>query len=88
MKSRSAADVEGPWVDPGIETGLIDRCRRHWNTPIDELSNGMLATFLRQKIAIRLVIPEATKRLQSGVVDGTELYDDELREALARHTLT
>ena len=79
MKSRSAADVDGPWIDtPGLETGLVLRCKKHWSVPIDELSNAMLATFLRQRIALAITIPEAQQRLDAGIVDGTELYDDEL----------
>jgi len=52
--------------------------------PIVDLSNEMLATFLRQRIALRLVVPEAQKRLDSGFVDGTELYDEELAESLRK----
>ena len=66
MEKRSAADVDGPLVDtPGLETGLVLRCKKHWTTPIVELSNAMLATFLRQRIALRLVVPEAQKRLDA-----------------------
>jgi hypothetical protein len=80
----SVADVEGPWVDEpgGFQSGLIERCRRGWNTPIGALSNELLATYLRQKIALRLVVPEARRRLDEGYVDGTELYDDELANAV------
>jgi hypothetical protein len=78
----TVADVEGPWVDPNWNSSLIERCRRGWNTPVVELTNELLATYLRQKIALSLVVPEARKRLAEGHVDDTELYDDELVNAL------
>ena len=81
---KSAADVLGPWVDPGFESGLIQRCRQYWTTPIAQLPNEMLATFLRQGTAVALVAPEARGRIEAAFVDGTELYDGELAEALAR----
>ena len=79
---KSAADVHGPWVDPGIDTGLIQRCRKYWSTPIVQLPNGVLATFLRQRIAVDVAATEASKRIAAGFTDGTELYDDELEHAL------
>jgi hypothetical protein len=89
MDSRSAADVDGPWIDmPGPETGLVLRCKKHWTIPIVELSNEMLATFLRQRIALALVIPEARKRIDAGFEDGSELYDGELAKALERTSQT
>jgi hypothetical protein len=76
------ADVEGPWVDPDFESGLIERCKRGWNTPVADLTNELLATYLRQKIALSLTVPEAEKRLASKFVDDTELYEEELGDAL------
>ena len=81
-KPVTVADVEGPWVDPNFESGLIQRCRRGWNTPVSDLTNKLLATYLRQKIALSLVVPEARRRIVAKYVDDTELYDDELQEAL------
>ncbi|MBL7952642.1 MAG: hypothetical protein JNM62_13090 [Flavobacteriales bacterium] len=81
-KPNTVADVEGPWVDANFDSGLIDRCRHGWNTPIAELTNNLLATYLRQKLALSLVVPEAQKRIASKFVDDTELYDDELKNAL------
>ncbi|HKQ49542.1 MAG TPA: hypothetical protein VJZ71_15830 [Phycisphaerae bacterium] len=78
----TVADVEGPWVDPGFESGLIERCKRGWNTPVAELPNYLLATYLRQKIALSLVVPEAQKRVAAKFVDGTEIDDEELENAL------
>jgi hypothetical protein len=85
-EQTTVADVEGPWVDPQWESGLIGRCKRGWNTPVAELTNDLLATYLRQKIALSLVVPEARKRIAAGFVDDTELYDDELAEALKEAT--
>jgi hypothetical protein len=82
QQRATVADVEGPWVDPNFESGLIERCKRGWNTPIGELTNELLATYLRQKIALRLVVPEARERIAQGSIDGTELYDEVLANAL------
>ncbi len=81
MKPRSVADVVGPWVDPDFDSGLIERCKRYWGVPVPELPNGMLATYLRQRIALQIIIPEARKRVETGIHDDSELYDGELAEA-------
>ena len=83
MTLRSVADVLGPWVDPGFESGLISRCRANWAVPVSEVSNCVLATFIRQRIALRLVLPEAKRRIAAGFVDDTELYDEELSVAVS-----
>jgi hypothetical protein len=54
-----------------------------WSTPINDLSNEMLATFLRQKIATEDVLDVASRRLEAGFDDGSELYDGELANAVA-----
>ncbi|MGD9647687.1 MAG: hypothetical protein AB7U73_18390 [Pirellulales bacterium] len=79
---KSAADVLGPWVESEIQSGLMERCRKYWTTPIAQLPNGMLATFLRQRIATTLVATEARKRIAVGTKDESELYEDELENAL------
>lgn len=33
---RCAANVDGPWQDLGIESGLIQRCREAWSIPFAE----------------------------------------------------
>jgi hypothetical protein len=88
MRERKAtvADVEGPWVDVGFESGLVERCKRGWDTPVVELTNELLATYLRQKVALSLLVPEARKRIAEKFVDGTERYDDELANALKSAT--
>ncbi len=84
MKSKSVADVEGSWVDPDFDSGLIARCKRDWSIPVTELSNEALATYLRQQIALELVIPEARMRVEPGFDDGSEIEDGELAAALQR----
>lgn len=83
---NTVGDCEGPWVDPEIYSSLIERCKRGWNTPINELTNELLATYLRQKIALQLVVPEARKRLREGYIDDTELDEEELANALRSAT--
>lgn len=78
----TVADIEGPWIDPNLDSGLIQRCKRGWNTPISELTNELLATYLRQKLALSVVVPEARRRVAGKFCDGTELYDEELENAL------
>jgi hypothetical protein len=82
MNQRCVADVEGRWIDPDFDSGLIQRCRRYWNVPVAELPNEALATYLRQRIALSIIIPEAEKRIASGFDDDSELYDGELADAL------
>jgi hypothetical protein len=84
MKSRCVADIEGRWVEPDWDSGLIARCREYWNIPVTDLPNGILATYLRQGIALPLLIPEARKRIAAGLDDGSEMFDGELRETLQR----
>ena len=50
--------------------------------PVGKLSNEALATFLRQRIALELIVSEAQKRVQSGFDDNSEMYDGELSDAL------
>jgi hypothetical protein len=85
MDAKCVADVEGPWRDPDppFESSLIDRCRQYWTTPIAELPDEALATFLGQRIALALMIPEARDRVVGGRFDGTEWYDGHLAESLA-----
>ena len=79
---KCVRDIEGEWADVDFESGLIERCKEGWNTPISELTNELLATYLRQRIALVVVLPEAEKRLSEGFVDDTELYEDELLNAI------
>jgi hypothetical protein len=79
---KSVGDIVGPWIDPDFNSGLIERCRRSWNTPISDLSNEMLATFLRQRIATEVIAREAQRRLDAGYDDDSELYEGELAVAV------
>ena len=83
--------TESGWrnrLDPAedFDSGLIARCERGWNTPVGELTNELLATYLRQKIALSLVVAEARKRIDAKFVDDTEMYDEELENALKSAT--
>lgn len=83
MEKRSLADIAGPWAEPDVNSGLIERCRANWSVPVGEITNYVLATFIRQKIALDLVVPEAKRRIASGYIDDTEILDDELAIAIA-----
>lgn len=88
MKEKSVADVEGPWVEPELNSGLIQRCRDNWSKPVTQVTNHVLATFIRQKLALSIVIPEAQDRLKRGYIDDTELYDEELEVAVYESSKT
>ena len=75
-------DVLGPWKECDFDSGLIKRCHRYWSVPVSELLNEALTTFLRQKIAVKLIAPEARRRIAEDFHDDTELYDEELANAL------
>jgi hypothetical protein len=79
---QSVADIEGAWQDCGFSSGLIARCQKYWDVPVTDVPNAALAMFLRQRLALKIVIPEAQKRLEAGVVDESELYEEELANAL------
>jgi CDI immunity proteins len=81
-ENSSAAELVGPWVDTGFESGLIMRCKQAWNKPLGQLTNGELATFLWQRITTNYILPIATARLNSKVDDDTEIYEGELKEAI------
>lgn len=80
--NQSVADIEGPWLETNFQSGLIERCGRYWNVPVTELPNVILATYLRQRIALRLVIAEARRRVEAGINDDSELFEGELASTL------
>jgi hypothetical protein len=82
MNSQCVADFEGPWVEPEFDSGLIARCRAYWTVPVSELPNSILATFLRQRMAMSLVVAEAQSRIEAHVNDESEMFDGELLDAL------
>ena len=83
MEKRTVAEIVGPWVEPDFNSSLIERCRNNWYVPVGQITNYVLATFIRQQIALDLVVPEAQRRIASGFEDETELYDGELSVAIA-----
>jgi hypothetical protein len=78
----SLADIIGPWIQPEWDTGLIERCRNAWNKPLRTLTNEELATLLRQRIAVKHLLPIAQQRLRDGFDDDTELSEGELQRAV------
>ena len=46
----AVSDILGPWRGDA-PTGLIQRCREAWDTPLESLNDLMVATFLNQNIA-------------------------------------
>ena len=78
----SIADLLGPWVEPDWDSGLIERCRNAWSKPLQDLTNQELATLLRQRFAVEYLLPVASKRVQAGFDDDTEIYDGELESAI------
>jgi hypothetical protein len=84
-ETRSVADIEGPWVDPNFESGLIARCRQYWTTPVSQMPNQVLATFIRQEFGLAIVIPEAQRRVDAGFDDNSELFNGELATTLGLH---
>jgi hypothetical protein len=77
----SVSDILGPWVEPSWESGLIDRCRKAWNKPLGSLSREELATLLRQRFAIKNLLPIAKEKLLEAD-DDSEMFDGELQEAI------
>jgi hypothetical protein len=82
MEQRSLAEVIGPWKESQFESGLIARVRACWTKPACELTNEELATCLRQKLAVDVLLPVAEKRIEDGYDDDTELYEGELLAAI------
>jgi hypothetical protein len=82
----SVADIKGPWVEnAAVCSGLIERCKHYWNTPISELPNLMIATYINQNIATEEMRVEGRRRLNKGQCDHSELYDGQLAEAVAKN---
>jgi len=71
----------GSWKGEA-STSLQQRCRDAWDTPFNELSDLMVATFLNQQIAVPQMMSEALRRLSSEQRDGTEYFDGQLAEAV------
>ena len=78
----TAADIHGPWAYSGWPSGLVERVRDLWHTPIGDLPDAGLALFLRQDIATAPALAEARRRLAAGRADDSELYEGELAGAV------
>jgi hypothetical protein len=79
--SKTATSIMGPWRGEA-STSLQQRCQDAWDTPFNELSDLMVATFLNQRIAVPQVLAEALRRLISEPRDDTEYFDGQLAEAV------
>lgn len=77
----TVANLLGPW-EGEVSTTLMQRCRDDWDTPMHELSDLMVATFLSQQIAASWMVIEAKRRLNLEPRDETEYFDGQLAEAL------
>jgi len=82
MANPTIESVVGSWKEPAFKSSLIDRCRKYWSVPVDQMPDGILAMFIRQRIALELIVPEAKKRIAGDKPDDSELYDGELASAL------
>jgi hypothetical protein len=82
IKEPSVASIVGPWSGEAT-TSLIERCKESWNTPLSQLSDLMVATFLAQRIALPEMVNEAERRLASQPRDDTEYYDGQLEATLS-----
>ncbi len=83
-RMNSVAGILGPWEGSDFASGLIKRCEGAWTKPIKKLTNEELATFLRQKIAIEHILPEAKKRIEMKIDDDSEIYEGELSGAVSK----
>ncbi|KIF57688.1 MULTISPECIES: hypothetical protein [Pseudomonas] len=79
----TVAKLLGPWSGDA-PTGLTQRCREAWDTPIEQLSDLMVATFLNQDIAFEQMLIEAKRRMDADERDDTEYFDGQLLEAMTR----
>ncbi|UVM29781.1 hypothetical protein [Pseudomonas sp. B21-021] len=77
----TVAKLLGPWSGDAA-TGLTQRCRDAWDTPIEQLSDLMIATFLNQDIAFEHMLIEAKRRVDANERDDTEYFDGQLLEAM------
>lgn len=84
METKCVADFAGPWTEPDWESSLIARCRTYWSTPICDLPDIALVTFLNQRIAHEPILQEARRRIAAGASDNSELFDGQRAEAAKR----
>lgn len=84
MRSNLAvSNLLGPWCGDS-PTGLMQRCREVWDTPLENLNDLMVATFLNQNIAVTQMLIEAKRRIKEQERDGSEYFEGQLLEAMKR----
>lgn len=81
--SLTGSNLLGPWCGDD-HTGLMQRCREAWDTPLANLNDFMVATLLNQNIAVMHLLVEAKRRMKEQERDGTEYFDGQLLEAMER----
>ncbi|AQT97173.1 hypothetical protein [Pseudomonas azotoformans] len=79
----TVSNLLGPWRGDAC-TGLMQRCREAWDTALTNLDDLMVATFLRQNIAVTHMLIEAQRRIEVQERDGTEYFEGQLLEAIER----
>jgi hypothetical protein len=62
----------------------MQRCREVWDTPLENLNDLMVATFLNQNIAVTQMLIEAKRRIKEQERDGSEYFEGQLLEAMKR----
>ncbi|AXP04443.1 hypothetical protein DZG01_16240 [Pseudomonas fluorescens] len=62
----------------------MHRCREAWDTPLANLNDLMVATFLNQNIAAMPMLIEAKRRIKEQERDGSEYFEGQLLEAMKR----
>ncbi|MDP9783758.1 hypothetical protein [Pseudomonas fluorescens] len=84
MRSNlTVSNFLGPWCGDS-PTGLMQRCREAWDTPLANLNDLMVATFLNQNIAAMPMLIEAKRRIKEQERDGSEYFEGQLLEAMKR----
>ncbi|WP_347927228.1 hypothetical protein [Pseudomonas helvetica] len=79
----TVSNLLGPWSGDD-NTGLLQRCKEAWDTPLESLNDLMVATFLNQNIATEHLLVEARRRMKEQERDETEYFDGQLLEAIER----
>jgi hypothetical protein len=81
ISELAVSNLLGPWRGDA-HTGLMQRCKESWDTPLVHLSDLMVATFLNQNIAPEHLLIEAKHRIEVRERDGSEYFDGQLLEAI------
>ncbi|WP_322843731.1 hypothetical protein [Pseudomonas sp. B33.4] len=81
ISELAVSNLLWPWRGDA-DTGLMQRCKESWDTPLIHLSDLMVATFLNQNIAPAHLLIEAKHRIEARERDGSEYFDGQLLEAI------